>query len=700
MHRFKQISKILELMHEKENIRNIGIIAHIDHGKTTLADSLLAGAGMISPTIVGDARVLDYLEEEQRRKITIKTASISLLYKSHVINLVDTPGHVDFTGKVSRAMRAIDGAVVVVDAVEGVMAQTEAVTRQALEERVKPVLFINKIDRLITEMQLSPEEIEKKLQNIVDRFNDLVEMFSEPAFREKWKVHAVRDTVAFGSALHGWGFTFSIAKMNDIKFSDILDAYKSNRHEKLQEKLPVYASVFSMAIYNLPNPREAQEYRMETIWDGHPDSEMGRMLSGCDDEALAALCVTNVKAEPEGNTIVTGLLFSGRIKKGDKLHLIDAQTDATVERVYLPMGALKEEVAEIPSGNILALEISGKVKCGETLVDPSHKDVMIPFESLGYISEAVLTVAIEPKDPKDLPLLREALHKMSFEDPNLAIDTDEETGEYLLKGLGELHLEIALKQLNSDLAITASPPRTVYRESVTCNGTEALARSPNKHNVFVVQVGPLKEGADDSGNVLSIDEHRNVLLDSSGKTDPIEETALESIIAGFEFACKAGPLCGEPVRHVKTKLTDLKLSENESLRSSKELMRGVSKAIFGSFLAAKPVLLEPIYRTQISAPIEQASECQRIVGIRRGKILSFEVKGTFASIVASVPVAESTNLARDLRSATSGRAFWQSALESWEQMPAKLAYSVIGEIRKRKGLAPGIPKPERFLGEQ
>ena len=226
--RFKQIPQIQQLMGDKERIRNIGIIAHIDHGKTTLADSLLAGAGLLSTQMADMARVLDYLVEEQKRKITIKTANITLLYnyaaEPYIINLVDTPGHVDFTGKVTRALRVIDGAVVVVDAVEEIMAQTEILTRQALQERVSPVLFINKIDRLITELQLSEEQIQKKLDHIIGTFNDLIELNAESQFKSQWRISPAMGNVAFGAALYGWGFTFNMAKQQGIKFSDIIKA--------------------------------------------------------------------------------------------------------------------------------------------------------------------------------------------------------------------------------------------------------------------------------------------------------------------------------------------------------------------------------------------------------------------------------------------------------------------------------------------
>ena len=708
MPRFRQLNEILQLMREKEHIRNLGIIAHIDHGKTTLTDSLLAGAGLLSPKMAGTARVLDYLEEEQKRKITIKTANISLLYRSHVINLVDTPGHVDFTGKVTRALRAIDGAVVVVDAVEGIMAQTEVVTRQAFEERVRPVLFINKVDRLITELQLTAEQVEKKLQHVIGSFNDLIELYGEEGFREKWKVDPAKGSVAFGSALHGWGFTLSMSRLKAVKFSAIVEAYRNVRHEELRERLPVYDAVFEMAIKNLPNPKEAQAYRVEKIWDGNADSGIGRVISECRDDAPVVMCVTNVQADGDGGVFAAGRLFSGAVKKGDELHLVEAQSETTVKHVYLQMGSFREEVGQVSAGNIAALALSGSVKAGETLVDSAHQEGMVPFEGISYVSEPVVTVAVEPKYPKDLPMLLEELDGLAVEDPNLTVKVDGETGEYLLNGMGELHLEIALKQLNASLQVRSSSPRVAYRESITKKGVDAVARSPNKQNVFVVRVEPLAEETakrygqsrvEEDGNILSVDEYRNVLVDCCGKTEAFEETVLESIIAGFEFACRAGPLCGEPLRHVKASLVGVQLSERAELRGADEVMRAVGKAVFGSFLTAKPVLLEPIYRTVISVPSELAGECQRIMGMRRGKISAYEQKGLLAVVTGFVPVAESFGLSVELRSASSGRAFWQSSLERWERVPEKLAAKVVGEIRRRKGLALELPKPEVFLEE-
>ncbi|HUT17046.1 MAG TPA: GTP-binding protein, partial [Acidobacteriota bacterium] len=466
MPKFKQIPDILNLMGKKELIRNLGIIAHIDHGKTTLTDSLLAGTGLLSPKMVGSARVLDYLEEEQKRGITMKTANISLLYPtadgSFIINLVDTPGHVDFTGKVTRALRSIDGAVVVVDAVEEIMAQTEIVIRQALEERVRPVLFINKVDRLVAELKLNEEQIQKKFTRIINNFNDLLEIYGESEFKDKWKVNPAKGSVAFGAALHRWGFTLSMARQKNIKFSTIIDAYKNAEYEKLQKNLPLHNAILDMTIKHIPNPLEAQKYRVEKIWKGNIGSAVGQAMASCDDNGPAVLCITNVQVDPNSGLIAAGRLFSGTVKNGDKVYLVNAQTESVVQQVSIYMGAFREPVNQVAAGNVVALSGLELAKAGETIVAAEHCEGMVPFERIRYVSEPVVTVAVEPKNPKDLSGLLAAMGKLATEDPNLAISINRETGEYLLSGMGELHLEVAVKLLRGHLSgmeIATSSPR-------------------------------------------------------------------------------------------------------------------------------------------------------------------------------------------------------------------------------------------------
>ena len=237
-------------------------------------------------------------------------------------------------------------------------------------------------------------------------------------------------------------------------------------------------------------------------------------------------------------------------------------------------------------------------------------------------------------------------------------------------------------------------------ESVEKKGVVALAKSPNKQNSFWVQVEPDGEdqakssAAEESAGILSVDEHRNVLLDCSGKTERVSEEVLEAIIAGFEFACKDGPLCGEPLRHVQVNLVDFQLCGDFD---SAEIMRGVGKAVFGSFLTADPALLEPIYKIIITVASELAGESSRMLSSRRGKVTLFEQKGLLTVISGLIPVSETFGFSKELRSTTSGRAFWQMFFDHWEKMPQKLAVQVISDLRQRKGLSPEVPKPEKFM---
>jgi len=699
MPRFRQVIQIQELMDAKEAIRNVGIIAHIDHGKTTLADSLLSGVGMLASSMAGTARVLDYLAEEQKRKITIKTANISLVYKtldgSYLVNLVDTPGHVDFTGKVTRALRTIDGAIVVVDAVEGIMAQTEIVTRQALKEGVCPILFINKIDRLITELQLNAEQIQERLNQLIDCFNDLIEVYSESPYNTQWKVSPQRGNVAFGAALHGWGFTVGIAKQKAVKFQDIIMAYHQQDVEKLKKTIPIHKAIFEMVINTLPNPREAQAYRVRTL-QKTANSAIEHALATCQNEGPTVMYITNVVAMSEGGCMAIGRVFSGKICKDDKAYLVNVSKEVGVGNVYLDMGFFQEEVLEVSAGNLVRVSLPIMVKAGEMLVDVDHKD-MSSFECISYVSEPVMTVAVEPKMPQQTVELFEALEKMASEDPNLHVSIHKETGEYLLSGIGELHLELAAKQLERDfgLEVKVSLPMVVYMESVIHQGIAIHIKGLNNQNVFSIQVENRQENQklpSEIIDVLYVDANGNSLVTCN---QVFSESVLKSAIKGFEYACKAGPLCGEPLRCVEVKLFNMQ--PNLNYDKAGDVTREISKAIFASFLTAKPVLLEPIYAITVTVSFDLAGECSRILTTHRGKVGSFEQKGLLSTIKGSIPVAETFAFSKEIRSATSGRAIWQYLFDHWEELPKRQAAQTIVELRKRKGLAEEVPKPDKFM---
>jgi len=722
-------------MSKKEDIRDIGIIAHIDHGKTTMSDSLLAEAGLLSPKIAGAARALDYLEEEQKRGITIKTANISLLHEvgktSHVVNLIDTPGHVDFTGKVTRALRAIDGAVVVVDAVEEVMVQTETVTRQALNERVKPVLFINKVDRLIKELKLNAEQMQTKLARIIRDFNNLISIYGEKDHIDHWKVDPTQGTVAFGSALHKWGFTLDMAQKAGIKFSDVVDAYHNGTEDKLGEVVPLHTAILDMAVLNLPNPVVAQKYRVPKVWKGEADSVIGKAMANCDDNGPTVVCLTSAMMDPHAGLVATGRIFSGCLNEGDRVYLVGAKKDYRVQQVSMYMGAFREVVGKIGAGNIGAVLGMDLARAGETLVSIEQKDEMVPFENIQYVSEPVITIALEPKHPRELPRLIELMDRLAIDDPNLVTKVNKETGEYLLSGMGELHLEIAvkfLKEFGGGLELLTSQPLVVYRETASAEGVVAMAKSPNKHSKFWVQVLPLEQNvvdlmesgglfeamgnkriteslrndagwsAQEAKNVWALEEHKNILVDLTKGIQYLRESK-ETVSSGFRWAAKNGPLCDEPIRGVKVKLLDAKLHEDPVHRGPAQLMPAMKRAVWGSFLTAKPVLSEPIYKIGVSVPQQFVGDVIGLITRKRGRIVSSEQKGPITNVTGYLPVSETFGLSADMRSVTSGHAFWQTQFDHWEKVPESISVDVIAGIRKRRGLPEEVPKANKFIDE-
>ncbi len=728
MPRYKQTQEILKIISNRDLVRNIGIIAHVDHGKTTLTDSLLAASGLLSPTVAGEARALDYLEEEQKRGITIKTANISLLHdyqgKSYVINLIDTPGHVDFTGKVTRALRAIDGAVVVVDAVEEVMVQTETVTRQALQERVKPILFINKVDRLITELRLGPKDIQKKLARIIDRFNKLIEIFGEPEFKDKWRVRPDLNNVAFGSAKDRWGFTLRQAMEKGMTFNDVLKFYEEGRLDELRELFPVHKAVLDMVIEHIPNPKEAQRYRLPKIWKGDINSEIGQAMLNCDENGPVAFMVTNVMVDERAGLVATGRLLSGTLKPGQEVYLINKGKKDRILQVGMYMGPYREVVDHMIAGNIPAVLGLDDVTAGETVSTLSD---IVPFESIKYISEPVVTIAIEPKNTRDLPKLINALRKLAIEDPNLKVSINEETGEYLISGMGTLHLEVSIHFLEDmGLQVVTSKPIVVYRETITKRSPIFPGKSPNKHNRIKLYLEKLPEelinlltsgeitertprrevqrilmqygwSAEEARRVWAIDNERgNILIDMTKGVQYMQESKQMLISAFYDFV-KEGALCREPVRGVKVVLVDAEFHEDPAHRTLAQIVPMMHRALLGGELAAEPTLYEPIMKIQIQVPTEYIGAVTSVLASKRGQVTNIDQREYYAVVNGYIPVSETFDLAPVLRGATQGRAFWQSQFSHWQVIPKSLLSDLVKNIRARKGLPETPPNYEDFI---
>ena len=733
MPKFKSTQDILRIIGNKNQIRNFGVIAHVDHGKTTMSDSLLAASGIISPSVAGQALALDSMELEQNRQMTIRGANVTLFYetegKDYVINMIDTPGHIDFTGRVTRALRAIDGVVVVSDSVEGIMTQTETVTRQALEERVRPVLYINKIDRLVKELRLDPPAMQKWLSNIIAHFNQLIDIYAEPEVKEKWKVSIQGNSVAFGSAKDRWGFNFRMAQKKGVSFKDVYDAYTSsdpNAIKVLSERSPLHDAVLGMVVEHHPPPHVAQKYRIPKIWPGDLNSDIGKALIACDEKGPALMMVTTINVDPQAGRVATGRLYSGTIKDGDEVYLIDAKRTGRVQSVNIYMGNTREVVSVLPAGNIPALLGLEYAVAGETISTMKGAQA---FESIKYVSEPVVTIAVEPKHPKDLPKLVEALRRITVEDPNLVVKINEETGETLMAGMGVLHLEIATSLLQeAGLDIVTTPPLINYRETIRMKAGPIMSKSPNKHNKIFMRVEPipddildmirtgkLKEdmdkkemakilrdkgwSADEARSVAAIDVSGNMLVDETKGVQFLQES-MDSIRSGFDDVIHNGPIAHEQVRGVKFVLHHFVPHEDPAHRGLAQLMPAARRAMLGSMLIADPVLLEPILGIEVKCPQDLIGQVSSVLSGKRGKLLNVEQKGIIAIIQGEVPASETFDLSEKMRGATAGKAMWNSYFKAWQPVPNSIFRNLVGEIRKRKGLNPEPPNPDEFIDKE
>ena len=731
MPKYKSTDQVLKIIKDKNKIRNFGVIAHVDHGKTTMSDSLLAQSGIISPASAGTALALDYMKAEQERGITIVQANVTLHYKhgesEYVINMIDTPGHVDFSGRVIRSLRAIDGAVVVCDAVEGIMTQTETVTRMALEERVRPVLFINKIDRLIKELRLTPEQMQERLATVVTNFNALLDTYAEPEYRDKWKVSIQDGSVTFGSAKDRWGINVDIMKEKGVSFKDVITAYSEEGSvEALVEKAPLADGILGMVVKPHPPPHVAQKYRVPKIWKGDLDSDIGKAILNCDDNGPAIMMIVNMQLDPAAGPVAIGRLFSGTLKDGQLVNIIDTKREGRIQSVNFFMGNQREMVGELSAGNIPALLGLADARAGQTLSTVKGIDV---FEGIKYVSEPVVQMAIEPKHPKDLPKLVETLKRLTIEDPNLVIKIDEESGETIIAGMGVLHLEIATSLIHdAGLEIITSEPLINYRETVSTASAPIMAKSPNRHNKIFMKVEPLEPEIaemcrsgelsemkdkkemikilrdrgwepDVAKKVMRFDSRGNVMINGTKGVQFIDESS-DSILTGFEDVMKEGPLAREQMRNCMFTFTHFVPHEDTAHRGLSQLGPASRRACLGSTILAKPVVLEPILGIEVRVPQDLVGNVASVISGKRGKVLDMQQKGIVNIVIGEVPASETFDLSQIMRGQTQGKAMWNTFFKSWSPIPKSIAGTLIPDIRKRKGLSPDPPTADEFIDKE
>jgi len=735
MVKYRQTEEIQKLMSCREMIRNTSIIAHVDHGKTTLSDSLLAAAGIISEQRAGQQLALDSWELEQKRQMTVFASNISLAHtfkdQDYLINLIDTPGHIDFSGAVTRSLRAVDGALVVVDAVEGPMTQTETVLMQALRERVKPILFINKVDRLIKEIKLTPEEIQKKFAKIIARVNNLIEKYAPREHKKDWQVKVDDGSVAFGSALHKWGLNLIHMKMKGVTFKDIIDAYSGEKMDidrkvdALSKKAPLAEPILDMFVEHLPNPIEAQPYRQSQIWPGDANSEVGKGMATVDPNGPLLMCVSTIEVDSHSGVVAIGRVFSGTVEKGKVVQLITARAKGPIQQVYMSMAADRVIIDRVPAGNIAAVSGLPSMHVGETVAEDGVETHA--FEGLKYVSDPVVTVAVEPADVKDLPLFDKVMHKLTTEDPNLHFLINKESGEYLLSGMGELHLEItAYRMQEANLKVKVSEPIVIYRETISRDyrGPPIMGKSPNKHNklwvtiqklpddvIEAIKAGKVSEmqsrdervkalkalgwDTDDAKGVVAI-EANNILVNRIKGRQYVEEI-MDHIKSGFREATFTSVLAKEPAYGLKVNLEDVTVHEDPVHRGPAQILPMTWRPIWCAFLLSEPKLLEPLISFECKVPNAFVSSVIATVQKRRGKILDMINEEDMIIVKAEMPVSESFGLAEELRSSTEGRAFWATQFSRWAPVPEQMQGEIVSKIRERRGLSPVPPRAEEFF---
>jgi len=833
------VDQVRIIMDSPNQVRNMSVIAHVDHGKSTLSDSLIAAAGIIKMEDAGENRLCDTRKDEIERGITIKSTAISMYYRvgedmvkemtdrDFLVNLIDSPGHVDFSSEVTAALRVTDGALVVVDCVEGVCVQTETVLRQALTERIRPVVFINKVDRAILELQLDPEEAYQGFVKTLQNVNVIISTYNDPCMGDL-QVFPEKGTVAIGSGLQAWAFSVPrFARMYASKFGtdeakmcerlwgdsffdaknkkwirnqinqdgerlkrafcqfcldpiyQLFEAIMTEKKDKIdkiltslkislkQEEreqapkkvlktvmmrfLPASETLLEMLVMHLPSPKKAQAYRSEMLYSGEPNDKYYEAMKNCDQTGPLMLYISKmVPTADKGRFFAFGRIFAGKVRAGQKCRIMgnnyvpgkkqDLYEDKPIQRTVLMMGRYQEAVEDMPAGNVCGLVGVDKFII-KTATITDDGETPFPLRDMKYSVSPVVRVAVEVKNPADLPKLVEGLKRLAKSDP-LVVCTIEESGEHVVAGAGELHLEICLKDLQDDFMggapLRISEPVVSFRETVTdVSREQCLSKSPNKHNRLFCKGAPLTEelssdiedgkaGSDVDPKVRAryladkyewdVAEARkiwcygpdgrgpNVIVDVTKGVQNMNEMK-DSFVAAWQWATKEGVLCDENMRGVRMNIEDITMHADAIHRGGGQIIPTARRSAYACCLTSAPRLVEPMFSVDIQTVEHAMGGIYGVLTRRRGVIIGEENRpGTpIYNVKAYLPVAESFGFTSDLRASTGGQAFPQCVFDHWALFPSdplekgSQANTIVTGIRTRKGLKPDIPGLDNFL---
>lgn len=720
--------------------RIFSIVAHINHGKSTMTDHLLARAGMMSEELAGEKRETDYDEEEQERMITIFTSVVNLIYKLNgqqfLFTLNDTPGHISFTGEVSRAIRASDGVCLLVDAVEGVMTQTETNLLLSLNEGAKPILFINKADRLISELRFTPSEFAQKVDQIVRNVNKLIKENAPKELQDAWQVSFKDGSVAFGSALDGWGVSRRVLqdKFGSLKggIEEIFNRYQNNDIAWLKKNLPLHQVILEMVINHLPDPKSAQKLKLDGIWRGDTDLEAYNAMRNVDENGPLIGMVTKIFVDPKNfRTTQIGRIWSGKLHNDQDLYLLSGRYSARPKRVgFMEITELIDS-DEIPAGNMFAAT-GFSVPAGETFVARTFKEEnedliasgKFAFEPIPYASEPVVRRRIKPTDPQDIDKLGRVAKLWINADPTADFYLDEESKTYELTGVDPLQIEVLVKRIRQKVPIDVGEPITVYRERVQRRGHTIETKSANGHNRIELYVEPIdeelvtalkeekirmaqdeKERArilrDQFGwptkharNLIAV-RGTNVMVDAIKGVQRFGRIK-DYVISTFSSFVNNSILAKEPAQALKVVLTDTKVHEDPRHTQMNQIYPMTYSALSLSFLDADPSLYEPILKVNIKVPQAYMGQITSLLQKNRGRIMKTDMQGKQVEIVAQIPASETIGLAEKLRSASEGQAFFGYEHTGWEEVPEDLVHEVIMEVRSRKGEPKKLPQKSDF----